>query len=443
MARPTKPFFAPWLEKHITGLCQLPDGRWRINATGERFRAENDREAVAMFFQKTDQPSPGQIFIGETVGTSTQGKTTWDGAVLKRSSAEQRATGVRFSWTSDGTKLNAGVWVPQELLYRWMAKELLKRPEHCARMTGIKALTSLADLPAPVPPLKLKALLQLYCKHADVQRASMRDARKTFEDFLTITKAVTLADLTTETLAAYRDLIRSRVKSPGTMQAYFGRVKWIIAFAKSEGENAAQIDAALSRMAVLKALRDKRVHVPTPISAVQFRALQEAAAKEYPQWQARLLLMLNLCLHFDEALDLEWGDFDLEKGTFCTRRNKRGRVIRAATLWKETLALLSSIRPTGSPYLFVSARGTRFNARGQWKTWHKLRNAAGYPAVQMDDIRDGAYSAACAAPGVDEKFARLLAGHRSHGLQDTYVARNPALVKSACDAVYAAYFGQK
>ena len=441
MARPTKPFFAPWLGKHITGLCLLPNGRWRINATGERFRAENERQAVAMFFRKTGQPAPGQILVGETMGTPTKGKTTWDHAAMGRSVAEQRASGVRFAWTADATDLNAGVWVPEELLWRWMAKQLHDRPEHAARMTGMTSLASLADLPAHVRPLKLDFLLQLYCTHADVQPASKRDARKTFEDFQAITKAVTLAELTTATLTAYRDAIRSRVKSPATMQAYFGRVKCIVAFAKTEGQNAAQIDAVISRMAVLKAPRDKRVHAPTPINAAQFQALQDTAAKEFPNWHGRLLLMLNLCLHLDEALDLEWSDFDLAKGTFCTRRNKRGRVIRAATLWKETLAMLSSIRRTGSPYLLVSTHGTRFNARGQWKTWNKLRIAAGCPEVQMDDIRDGAYSAACAAPGVDEKFARLLAGHRSHGLQDTYVERNPALVKSACDAVHAVYFG--
>jgi hypothetical protein len=55
------------------------------------------------------------------------------------------------------------------------------------------------------------------------------------------------------------------------------------------------------------------------------------------------------------------------------------------------------------------------------------------------EIRDGAYTAACQAPGVEEKWARLLAGHRSHGLQDSYVMRNPAIVRPACEAVYAAY----
>jgi hypothetical protein len=59
----------------------------------------------------------------------------------------------------------------------------------------------------------------------------------------------------------------------------------------------------------------------------------------------------------------------------------------------------------------------------------------------LDDIRDGSYTAACRAKGVEEKFARLLAGHRAHGLTDAYVQRNPFDVKPASDAVYAAYFG--
>ena len=307
-------------------------------------------------------------------------------------------------------------------------------------MTGIPALGCLPPDAFPVPSLKLAALLELYRAHAEVQPGSRRDAVKTFEDFMAVTGARTLADLTTEVLTHYRDRIRARVNSPATVQAYFGRVKWIIAFAKTEGQDASQIDAALSRMAVLKAPKDRRVHQPTPISRDDFHALLATAEKSFPGWHLRLLLMLNLCLHLDEALDLEWDDFDLKHGTFCTRRNKRGRVIRAATLWPETQKALVKLRRTGSRYLCVSSHGTRFNARGQWKTWNKLREAAGCRDAKMDDIRDGAYSAACAAPGVDEKFARLLAGHRSHGLQDSYVARSPAIVKPACDAVHDAFF---
>ena len=291
----------------------------------------------------------------------------------------------------------------------------------------------------PKPSLRLEAILDIYKQHADVLPRSKRYAIKRFEDFVKITKAKTLADLTTEVLATYRDTIKTRVISPGTIANYFGVVKWIIRFAKTEGWDAVQIDACLSRMAVLKAPRDTRVHTPSPISPANFGKLLEVARKNYPAWEARLLVMLNFCLHFDEALAIEWVDLNFEAETFCTRRNKRGRVIRCATLWPETVQALKAIKRTGSPFVFTSTHGTRFNACGQWKTWEKIRKAAGLPNVQLDDVRDGAYTAACNASGVEEKHARLLAGHRSHGLQDNYVARNPAIVRGACEAVRAAF----
>jgi len=329
--------------------------------------------------------------------------------------------------------------VDEAQIWAWMREMLINRPEYAAKMTGIPELAALRYLPIPKPALKLARLLEIYKNHADIKLRTRQDAENVFKLFMEITGADTLADLTTEVLAKYRDAIKARVKSPATIGVYFGRIKWIVKFAKSEGQDAAQIDAALSRMAILKAPKDTRVHQPTPISREDFHKLYRAATGRYADWQPRLLVMLNCCLHFGEAMDVEWRDFDLDAGTFCSKRNKRGRVIRAATLWPETLAALKSIHRTGSPYVFVSSRGTSFNPKGQWQKWEKLRQAAGCPDVQLDDIRDGSYSAACSAPGVDEKFARLLAGHRSHGLQDNYVTRNPALVKPASDAVYAAY----
>jgi len=57
----------------------------------------------------------------------------------------------------------------------------------------------------------------------------------------------------------------------------------------------------------------------------------------------------------------------------------------------------------------------------------------------VDGVRDGAYTAMCNASGVEEKHARLLAGHRSHGLQDNYVTKNTAIVRGACEAVRAVF----
>jgi len=428
------------MEQVIVGLAKDTDGRWRVMATGQRFVEADERKAVEKFYTMTGQINPRQTFVGETVGVQEKDEEPkWDCEAMDRSMGEQRETGVRFSWDTDGRHLQAGVWVPEALLYRWVADQLRKHRVEFARKVGVPAIAMLDDHAIPKPSLRLEALLDIYKKHADVQSRSKQHATRIFENFVKITKAKTLADLTTEVLTMYRDTIKARVTSPGTITAYFGAVKWIIKFAKTEGQDAVQIDACLSRMAILKAPRDTRVHTPSPISPANFGKLLEVVREDYPAWEARLLVMLNFCLHFDEALAIEWVDLNFEAGTFCTRRNKRGRVIRCATLWPETVDTLKAIKRTGSPYVFTSTHGTRFNAKGQWKTWEKIRKAAGCPEVQMDDIRDGSYSAACTAPGVDEKYARLLAGHRSHGLQDNYVARNPAIVRGACEAVRATF----
>lgn len=61
--------------------------------------------------------------------------------------------------------------------------------------------------------------------------------------------------------------------------------------------------------------------------------------------------------------------------------------------------------------------------------------------VQFSHLRDGGYTAAVHALGVDAKFAELLAGHKT-GMKDKYVLRTPQIVKPATDAVYEEYFGE-
>ena len=134
MARPTKPYFASWLDKHITGLCRLPDKRRRIVATGERYREPDERKAVEIYWAKTGQQPGSQVFVGETLGRHAAGQEPqWDYDALGRSVAEQRATQIRFAWTSDGQNLSAGVWVPEELLWRWFTEQLATRRAYVAK----------------------------------------------------------------------------------------------------------------------------------------------------------------------------------------------------------------------------------------------------------------------------------------------------------------------
>lgn len=106
-------------------------------------------------------------------------------------------------------------------------------------------------------------------------------------------------------------------------------------------------------------------------------------------------------------------------------------------LWPETVAELRRL-PRKGPYVFTSGHGTRYNKNTRVNDFREFRRAAG-PAdhVTFDTLRDGAYTAARQGTS-DERLAKLLAGHAA-GLRDNYVLRDPAFVRPACEAVYAAY----
>lgn len=153
-----------------------------------------------------------------------------------------------------------------------------------------------------------------------------------------------------------------------------------------------------------------------------------------------LLLALNAALYMEDLCDLKWESIDLSAKTFVSRRKKRGRCLRVAVLWDETVEALRALKRRGeSPYVFTSLHGTRYNKNTKINDFKDFREKVGVKDVTFSHIRDGAYTAACEAPSVDDRYARLLAGHKAHGLKDKYVLRHPQIVRPATDAVYATY----
>ena len=49
MARRQKPYTPSWGGDPIVGLYRCPDGRWRINATGDKFTCHDERQAIGRF----------------------------------------------------------------------------------------------------------------------------------------------------------------------------------------------------------------------------------------------------------------------------------------------------------------------------------------------------------------------------------------------------------
>ena len=147
--------------------------------------------------------------------------------------------------------------------------------------------------------------------------------------------------------------------------------------------------------------------------------------------------MLNAALHMQECVDLRWQD--VQGGYLIAHRAKKGRFLRIAVLWKETLEALEQLQKTGG-HIFGSMTGLPLSISGASKRFRKIRKEAGVKHVESDQIRDGVATAVVAA-NVNNQIFCLLMGHRNPGVKDNYAKRNPEMVRPACDAVYAHYFG--
>jgi integrase len=412
IGRPQKPYQPSWPgAEPIPGLLRRPDGRWKILATGHRYTEHDERRAVARFldWKAKNDPTAERVQVPTTIESSTPDPQA--GRIFFRAQT-----------------LDKDFWP-------WLRKLFAEQPAHVAKMLGVPE-ERVRELPLPRPSIKLSDIVDAYRRENPSTAKSKDEAVAVVDRLVAYTNARTLADLTQDALGRFRAHVEATVPGPATRRAYYGRVRTVISFGLKVGLDAEQIGACLDRCKVLWTAAAMPGMNPKPISRDDFHKLLNAAGRG--PWRAWLLVGLNLCLHIEEVCALRWADIDLERGTFACIRNKtrRQRIPRAATLWPETLEALRGV-PRRDEHVFISTHGTRFNKNTRINDFKEFRERVGVSAT-WDSLRDGAYSAACRAT-VDDKWARLLAGHSAPGLQDSYVLRNPDAVRPACEAVYAAY----
>jgi integrase len=460
--RPSRPYRASWGE-NIDGLYRKPDGRWRINATGQHFTEHDERVAVARFrqWQQADGRKVVTMALPSQDYESTMPVLMTGSASMTMPARMPNNNRMSADLVKDladlGIKVEAddddgppqpqkvqvkrvpviGIDVPEEIIWPWLRVQLLERPEVVAEKVAIPQLASLATMALPRESVRLSRLADLYQTHADVKPVTKNKVDGTWGEFVKLTGAKTLRDLTTEKLTAYRDAIKKRLGGAATVSAYFQRVKGVIRFGLSHGLDPVEVRSALDRCAVLVAPKRKQEYSPTPISRDHFAKLIDVADDLQ---RAALLLSMNACLYVSEVLAVDWDELDLNAGTFVTRRGKTS-VIRAAVLWPRTVKALKALKVTPGA-VFKSARGDRYHPNSFRKVFGKLRTAAKVPAlIEYNHIRDGAYTAACAS-GAEFSLCQIVAGHRLPGESDHYVARNPKMVAPVCEAIERAYFGK-
>jgi integrase len=448
--RKQKPHRTEW-GATIYGLAHDSDGRWRVVATGHRYREADERRAVAKFYELTGAGSQITL-VRDKISSATVRKQLAEMARAIRKESQRVFKNVGAShetldqMVDEYERLHVEVEeskVAEAAFWARVADEFMRDPKKVARMTGIPALAEIDPHAMPKPSVRISAFIDGYLLSPKLTDSVKKRAKREWEGMVKFTGATTLADLTQEALVNYRKEKEKRLKSPQTRRWLFGLLRTIVASGKllDHPLDAKQIDDCLSRMACLRVQEPNPAPRPNPITRPALHKLLRAATGDYAMWRAMILVGLNAALSIGEVAALRWDDIG-EDGSYFTHRNKtRAKGIpRAAMFWQETMDALKRLPNKNTPFVFISSHGTRWDSLTLANYFRDFRRKVAKipdadPFLTFQCLRDGAYSAA--VHGVKDKFlARLFAGHAAPGYEDRYVVRDPAMVQPACDAVY-------
>ena len=385
--------------KYYPGLRHRSDGRWdaKVNGKTVTFTQPDERRAISHFIEMTDRLAAA------------------------------------------GQRLEENNWTEQkhislEQLWRYVTEQIRTRPIWVAKQTGIEQIGYLDSIspPEPIPtPMELGELFVQFGKCKIEQR---RKVQKYWLNFVDETGISSAREITDKLAVKYMDAVHERGLGAKEQQHIFGGVRRIISFAISRAIAVKDLSAIQMYLRLMKADGVSKKSNPDPISVTDFRAM---LAVSDGQNKAMLLLMLNCCLYAGEVYRVKWDE--LKNGVFVSRREKEGKNVRCAKLWKETVAALDNV-PIKCEYVFSTFLGKPLQHFGVFDRFEAMREKANCLHVKPSHLRDGAYSASVAA-NVSFPLCQLLAGH-SCGMADAYVLADPAMVAPASEAVYRKYFGK-
>jgi integrase len=378
-------------EETVRGLTRISDGRWKVIGTQIRFTEPDENKAIQRFLELTGQEE----------------------SLLEL--AYKRRCNEMVNW-------------------KWIGEQILSRPQWVAEKTGVEKLAYYDEAKPPKPLPSFDVLEQEWKDHAACSIDQKAKILRAFQDFKTTAEIGGLRDITPEAVIKYKDAVHARNTSGKQQQHLFCGARRLLRFAKSRAIAVDAIDQALRYMSLLQADKTTVNLNPMPVEVGDFQKLLAEAKGDD---RAMILLMLNAALYIRETVRLKRSDF--RDGCLVARREKKGKVLRVAPLWKETLEALEAIpKKVDDDHIFFNYAGQPLHRSGATVRFRKLAKRAGV-TVLPSQLRDGAFTAAVEA-NVNEQLCNILVGHRAPGMRDNYVLRSPRMVAPATDAVYRKYF---
>jgi len=335
--------------------------------------------------------------------------------------------------------------LPADVFWAQVRQLLLTDLPEVRRRTGLHI-----EIPVkPEPSITLEALGRVYNERSKAVPRWKREVLSHWTEFTdALAPAKDVGDITIEHIRAYGAAVEAererRKLSPTYVKSRFDSVRTVLRFARKQGYASSRLNEVLGYTGVLISPAHN-TNDPHPISREHFHKILEVANAKF---KAILLLSLNAALYPSEVASVLKEHVDLEKRTYKARRSKTG-IARCAVLWPRTVDAIREYQrlfPHANRHLFVNRAYNKYQPHKLAQVFRRLRREAKVPSeVEFAHIRDGAASAAdtgATVKGFDARQEEVLLGHRAAGVKDAYALRHPELVRDACAAVEAHYFGE-
>jgi integrase len=223
---------------------------------------------------------------------------------------------------------------------------------------------------------------------------------------------VSLADLTSAPVAAYRDA-RAREVKPGTIARELSLLHNVIDVARREwGVGLPDNVVAQVRRIPVKNARDRRLR-PGELD----RLVQALEKTRNGLIRPAIMLAIETGLRRGELLGLAWTEIDLDRRTAHLPHTKTGYA-RTVPLNDHAVALLRAMPRTGPTVFPLTAMSLKL-------AWNRLRIRAGMPDLHFHDLRHEAISR-FAEMGLSTVELSVISGHRDPRMLFRYAHLRPA-----------------
>lgn len=434
----------PFSREPIPGLVRRSDGRYVAHEDRNKTFGKETTEAIRRFRAWQSRRKGESVRIYEKREASRDVRESWEHFAEHHPDPAAREY---YRRALDDPEVIYAHGVPAPEFWMKMRELLIQNPKLASQRTGIEELAYLDRL-EPIETTKLSDIGDLYLADKmppTITSKEWTNSETWFKEFLSITQARTVADLSHESFRHYREHIKNEQHERNLSKAWtrsrFGKITTIFNHALAEMNLSTRDREILSLKKLLKK-PPKPKSKPVDIRRKEMTAIL-CEAGDFDR--AMILVALNCCFNPIDIRRLRWDFIDLEKRTVCFDREKSEQladaaVVRVAVLWQRTVDALIRIRndPT---HVFLSTLKKPIHIDTVNKRFKRVCQKAGIARnLTFTNLRDSAQTRA-AELGAPMQQYQCLAGHKLPGVDDDYIRRNPNFVDEACEAIGRYYFG--